>query len=117
VRFPDKVKRAAPIAGTAQNTPHDFLFTKALNEAITWPRTPAATSPRRCPGSPRRRSSCRSARTCSSRSPTARPNSLIPGSELRVVDDVLGHLGLFGVAPTDMPQIDRHLADLLAVPV
>ncbi|HEX3965533.1 MAG TPA: alpha/beta fold hydrolase, partial [Trebonia sp.] len=35
VRFPDKVLRAAPIAGTAQNTPHDFLFTKALVEAIT----------------------------------------------------------------------------------
>lgn len=35
VRFPDKVQRAAPIAGTAQNTPHDFLFTHALMEAIT----------------------------------------------------------------------------------
>jgi len=35
VRFPDKVKRAAPIAGTAQNTPHDFMYTKALMEAIT----------------------------------------------------------------------------------
>src|ERR1700753_2113794 len=34
VRFPDKVLRAAPIAGTAQNTPHDFLFTKALVEAL-----------------------------------------------------------------------------------
>lgn len=35
VRFPDKVLRAAPIAGTAQNTPHDFLFTQTLMEAIT----------------------------------------------------------------------------------
>lgn len=35
VRFPDKVLRAAPIAGTAQNTPHDFLFTQTLIEAIT----------------------------------------------------------------------------------
>lgn len=35
VRFPDKVKRAAPIAGTAQNTPHDFLFTQTLIDAIT----------------------------------------------------------------------------------
>ena len=34
VRFPDKVRRAAPIAGTAQNTPHDFLFTEMLDEAI-----------------------------------------------------------------------------------
>lgn len=35
VRFPDKVLRAAPMAGTAQNTPHDYLYVKALNEAIT----------------------------------------------------------------------------------
>ena len=35
VRFPDKVLRAAPIAGTAQNTPHDFLFTQTLMDAIT----------------------------------------------------------------------------------
>lgn len=35
VRFPDKVLRAAPIAGTAQNTPHDFLFTQTLLDAIT----------------------------------------------------------------------------------
>ncbi len=35
VRFPDFVKRAAPIAGTAKNTLHDFLFTEMLVEAIT----------------------------------------------------------------------------------
>jgi homoserine O-acetyltransferase len=35
VRFPDKVLRAAPIAGTAQNTPHDFLFTQTLMDALT----------------------------------------------------------------------------------
>ncbi|WP_106847774.1 alpha/beta fold hydrolase [Blastococcus sp. Marseille-P5729] len=35
VRFPEKVLRAAPIAGTAQNTPHDFLFAKTLLDAIT----------------------------------------------------------------------------------
>ena len=34
VRFPDKVERAAPIAGTARNTPHDFLFTDTLIEAL-----------------------------------------------------------------------------------
>jgi len=39
---------------------------------------------------------------------------MTPGSELRVVDDVLGHLGLFAVAPTYMPQIDQHLGELLA---
>ena len=35
VRFPEMVRRAAPIAGTAKNTPHDFLYTDALMEAIT----------------------------------------------------------------------------------
>lgn len=35
VRYPDIVKRAAPIAGTAKNTVHDFLFTKTLMDAIT----------------------------------------------------------------------------------
>jgi homoserine O-acetyltransferase len=34
-----------------------------------------------------------------------------------VVEDVLGHLGLFGVSPAYLPQIDRHLGDLLAVEV
>ncbi|CCH77917.1 Alpha/beta hydrolase fold protein [Nostocoides japonicum T1-X7] len=34
-RFPDTVLRAAPIAGTAQVTPHDVLFTTTLMEAIT----------------------------------------------------------------------------------
>ncbi len=35
VRYPDFVKRAAPIAGTARNTVHDYLFTETLIEAIT----------------------------------------------------------------------------------
>ncbi|MGN7861241.1 alpha/beta fold hydrolase [Microbacterium sp. 22303] len=35
VRFPEKVLRAAPIAGTAQNTAHDHLFTNTLMDAIT----------------------------------------------------------------------------------
>lgn len=35
VRYPDMVRRAAPIAGTARNTEHDFVFTKTLIEAIT----------------------------------------------------------------------------------
>jgi len=34
VRYPDFVKRAAPIAGTAKNTEHDSLFTETLVEAI-----------------------------------------------------------------------------------
>jgi len=35
VRYPDMVRRAAPIAGYAKNTDHDFLYTDTLNEAIT----------------------------------------------------------------------------------
>ncbi|MBL8481948.1 MAG: alpha/beta fold hydrolase [Rhodocyclaceae bacterium] len=35
VRYPDMVERAAPIAGTARNTEHDFLFAETLVEAIT----------------------------------------------------------------------------------
>ncbi|MCP5244634.1 MAG: alpha/beta fold hydrolase [Burkholderiales bacterium] len=34
VRYPDMVKRAAPIAGTAQVTPHNFLFTQGLQNSI-----------------------------------------------------------------------------------
>ena len=40
--------------------------------------------------------------------------ALILNSELRGVEDILGHLGLFGVAPTFGPQIDRRkMVDLL----
>ena len=35
VRYPDMVRRAAPIAGTAKNTMHEFLFTETLMDAIT----------------------------------------------------------------------------------
>ena len=35
VRYPDFVERAAPIAGTAKNVEHDFVFTDTLSEAIT----------------------------------------------------------------------------------
>ena len=35
MRYPDMVKRAAPLAGTAKNTPHDFLYVETLSEAIT----------------------------------------------------------------------------------
>ena len=34
VRFPDRVKRAAPIAGTARNTHHDLLYTQTLMDAL-----------------------------------------------------------------------------------
>jgi homoserine O-acetyltransferase/O-succinyltransferase len=198
VRFPDKVKRAAPIAGTAQNTPHDFLFTKALVEAITsdpgfaggeyasnaeveaglkrhagiwavmgfstefwkqevwralefeskeafmagflepyftamdpndllcmmwkWQRADVARHTGGDLDAALGRISARTfvmpinedmffpIRDC-------RPEQeRIKNSELRVIDDVLGHLGLFAVAPTYMPQIDAHLGELLEGP-
>lgn len=33
-RYPDMVKRAAPIAGTARCTPHDVLYTSVVSDAI-----------------------------------------------------------------------------------
>lgn len=35
VRYPDFVKRAAPFAGTAKTTEHNFIFAETLGEAIT----------------------------------------------------------------------------------
>jgi homoserine O-acetyltransferase len=197
VRFPDKVRRAAPIAGTAQNTPHDFLFGQALCEqfwsdpgwnggeyksntdvidgikrhahiwavmgfstefwkqevwralefdskeaflegflepyflamdpndllamAWKWQRGDVARHTGGDLAGALRRITAKTfvipidedmffpPRDCRAE------QELIPGSELRIVEDVLGHLGLFGVAPTYMPQIDRHLRELLAV--
>lgn len=34
VRYPDMVKRAAPFAGTAQTTPHDYLWVRAHENAL-----------------------------------------------------------------------------------
>lgn len=42
---------------------------------------------------------------------------LVKNSELRVIEDIGGHLGLFGTAPTYMPQIDQHLSELLSTTV
>lgn len=199
VRFPEKVKRAAPIAGTAQNTPHDFLYAEALKEAITsdprwnggeyksnedvvdgikrhahiwavmgfstefwkqevwralefeskeaflegflepyftvmdpndllcmawkWQRGDVTRHTGGDLAAALGRITAKTfvipidedmffpPRDCKAE------QELIPNSELRIVEDVLGHLGLFGVAPTYMPQIDRHLADLLATEV
>lgn len=199
VRFREKVKRAAPIAGTAQNTPHDFLYAEALKEAITsdprwnggeyksnedvvdgikrhahiwavmgfstefwkqevwralefeskeaflegflepyftvmdpndllcmawkWQRGDVTRHTGGDLAAALGRITAKTfvipidedmffpPRDCKAE------QELIPNSELRVVEDILGHLGLFGVAPTYMPQIDRHLADLLATEV
>lgn len=41
---------------------------------------------------------------------------LIPGSELRVIEDVHGHASLFNLTPTYAEQFDRAVNDLLATP-
>ena len=35
VRFPDQVRRAAAVAGTARITPHDYIYTAMVQETIT----------------------------------------------------------------------------------
>lgn len=44
----------------------------------------------------------------------AAEQALVPGSELRVIDEIAGHLGLFNLSATYMPQIDRNLTELFA---
>jgi homoserine O-acetyltransferase len=195
VRFPDKVLRAAPIAGTAQNTPHDFLLAEIMREAIrsdpAWDGGEYASAADAVEGLKRqahiwavvgfstefwKQEVWRALEFTSrdefitgflepyftamdpddlltqswkwQRGDVARhtggdlaaalgrimaktfvipidedllfpvrdcqpEQQLIKNSELRVVNDVLGHLALFGVAPTYMPQIDQHLGELL----
>lgn len=196
VRFPDKVRRAAPIAGTARNTPHDFLFTETLNEAIwsdpgwndgeyrsnadvveglkrhahiwgvvgfstefwktehwrslgfnsreafltdflepyftamdpndlltmawKWQRGDVTRHTGGDLAAALGRISAKTfvmpidediffpPRDC------AAEQALIPDSELRVIESVSGHLGLFCLEPDYIQQVDRHLGDLLA---
>ncbi|HVE97432.1 MAG TPA: hypothetical protein VNA67_10660 [Pseudonocardiaceae bacterium] len=96
--------RAAPIAGTAKNTPHDFLYTETLDEAI-W------SDPAWNGGFYANSADVRAGlamffpvRDC------AAEQQLIEGSELRVIESISGHLGLFCLEPSYMEQIDRHLA-------
>ncbi len=198
VRFPDKVKRAAPIAGTAKNTPHDFIYVEALKEAIT--SDPEFRSGWYEASSDVRAGLARHARIWSvmgfstefwkqeqwrplgfasaddfqvgfvdayfqpmdpddllcmawkwQRGDVSRhtggdlaaalgrikawtfvlpidedmffpvrdcapEQELIPNSELRVIESMGGHLGLFGFEPGYMEQIDRHLGELLDQP-
>lgn len=199
VRFPDKVLRAAPIAGTARNTPGDFLITQIMREAIqsdpgwaggeyksnadvadglirqahiwavvgfstefwkqeawralefdsreafltgflepyftamdpndlltqswAWQRGDVARHTGGDLAAALGRITAKTfampidedqlfpVRDC-------RPEQeMIKNSELRVIEDIGGHLGLFGIAPTFMPQIDQHLGELLATKV
>ena len=202
VRFPDKVLRAAPIAGTAQVTPHDTIYIQTLMDAITsdpgwnggdyksheevaaglkrhadlwaamglsteWWKTEGWRAPGWFPDQPFTSAEqflgflenmiwgvmdpddllCMAwkwqhgdvakhtggdlaaalgritattfvlpidedmffpVRDCRAE------QELVPGSELRVLEDLAGHLALFGVEPTWLPQVDRHLGELLA---
>ena len=196
VRFPEKVKRAAPIAGTARNTPHDFIYTQALVETIT--SDPAFEGGWYEGSSGLRSALARHARIWSvmgfstefwkqerwrplgfasaddfqvgfvdayfapmdpndllcmawkwQRGDVSRhtegdlaaalgrisaktfvmpidedmffpprdcaaEQKLIPNSELRVIESTGGHLGLFGFEESFIPQIDRHLGELLS---
>lgn len=197
VRFPDKVLRAAPIAGTAQNTPHDFLYTQTLIDTITcdpgfnggyytsptdvreglarhamiwsvvgfstefwktehwrslgfssvddyqtgfmeayfgvmdpndllcmawkWQRGDVARNTDGDLAAALGRISAKTfvmpidedmffpPRDCEAE------QTMVPGSELRMIHSVSGHLGLFGLEPEYIEQVDRHLRDLLAV--
>jgi len=42
---------------------------------------------------------------------------LVPGSQLRVLNSVCGHLGLFGVDQSMLDQLDQALKELLGTPV
>lgn len=196
VRFPNKVRRAAPIAGTAQNTPGDFLLAQTMREAICsdpgWAGGEYTSHENVIDGLTRQAHiwavvgfstefwkqevwralefDSRDAFLTGFLEPyftVMDPNDLltqswawqrgdvarhtggdlkaalaritaktfvmpihedqlfpvrdchpeqemITGSELRVIEDIGGHLGLFGTAPTYMPQIDQHLGELLA---
>ncbi len=47
----------------------------------------------------------------------AAEQALVPGSELRVIEDVHGHASLFGLGADYAKQVDAALSDLLATPV
>jgi homoserine O-acetyltransferase len=42
---------------------------------------------------------------------------LIEGSELHIIQSISGHLGLFGLEPGFIEQVDRILGELLATKV
>ncbi len=196
VRFPDKVQRAAPIAGTAKNTPHDFIYTQTLNETIeadpgfnggeyssntdvadglrrqshlwaamgfstefwkqeAWrglgfeskesvladfldslfmsmdPNTLLNNAWKWQRGDVSRHTDGDLAAALGRVTATtfvmpisedmffpvrdcAAEQELIPGSELRVIDDIAGHLGLFNISPNYMEQVDANLSELFA---
>ena len=199
VRYPDMVKRAAPIAGRARNTPHSFLFTETLMYALT--SDPTWNGGYYTESDTLRRGLCHHADLWSVMGfsigffgeaiyknigfPTLQdfrsgfmenyflpmdPNDLLcmawkwqqgdvsrltdgdlesalgriqakvfviaidedmlyppsdceadqkltPESELRVIHSQAGHLGLFGLDPAYLGQVDKYLGELLSIPV
>ena len=47
----------------------------------------------------------------------AAEQAAIPGGELRMVNSLWAHFAMLCVDPADQAQIDKHLAELLAIPV
>jgi homoserine O-acetyltransferase len=162
VRYPDFVKRAAPIAGTARNTEHDFVFTETLCEAITsdpgfnggkygspadvvdtfmtgyfapmdpndllamawkWQRGDVSRNTGGDLASALGRIKAKTYVMPISHDMFFPPEDceveqrLIPGSQFRPLKSICGHLGLFGVDPELLAQLDANLNDLLAAPV
>jgi homoserine O-acetyltransferase/O-succinyltransferase len=198
VRYPDMVQRAAPIAGRAKNTPHDFLFIETFSYALR--SDPAFNEGLYTDASAIHRGMCHHADIWSVmgfsvgffntgfykslgfssvgefRSGFTQkyflpmdPNNLLcmawkwqqgdvsrltngdiesalagirakvfviaidtdmlfppndcavdqkltPNSELRVIHSQAGHLGLFGLEPAFLEQLDLYLGELLAIP-
>src|SRR5216684_566364 len=156
VRYPDFVKRAAPIAGTAKNTEHDFVFTETLSEAITsdpgfnggkyglpadvaaglkrhaklwtamawkWQRGDVSRNTGGDLASALGRIKAKTYVMPISHDMFFPPSDceveqrLIPGSQFRPLKSICGHLGLFGVDPELLAQLDANLNELLAAPV
>ena len=46
----------------------------------------------------------------------ATEQELVPSSELRVVESIAGHLGLFSLEPGYIEQVDQQLDELLQEP-
>lgn len=199
VRYPEMVKRAAPIAGRARNTPHNFLFVETLMYSLT--SDPAWNGGNYVESDDVRRGLCHHADLWSVMGFSVKffkeelykkigfatqqdfragfmenyflpmdPNNLLcmawkwqqgdvsrltngdmasalgriqakvfvisidedmlfppsdceadqkltPDSEFRVIQSQAGHLGLFGLDPAYLEQVDKYLAELLTVPV
>jgi homoserine acetyltransferase len=124
------VRRAAPIAGNAQNTPHDYLFLETLKEAIWsdpgWNGGEYKSNADVLDGLTRHAHlfgvmgfssefwKQEVWRALNFQSKGSIPRRILGALFHGDGSQVLGHLGVFAVAPTYMPQIDRHLGELLA---